>query len=87
MTFAEELKQWRGQWRGGGLQKNACDFFGVSIDVYKAWELGRTEPSELAKKQIRMMIQAQHAGVPVEVYIHYYWRVIKQVAAEIELRK
>lgn len=83
MTFADELREWRKDVR----QKNACDFFGVPLDTYKAWENGKCEPTELAKKQIRFIIHAHEAGVPTEIYIQYYWRVIKQVAAEIEKRK
>jgi hypothetical protein len=80
MTFAEELKKWRGNM----AQKNACDLFEVPLVTYKAWESGVREPKELAKKQIRFIMQSHTAGISVQILIQHYWRVIKQITAEIK---
>lgn len=71
MTFAEELKQWRGQ----VYQKNACEVLGVKLSVYQSWECGRHEPGELAKSHLRWLMKPQH-----------YRDTIIKIAAEIEAR-
>jgi len=83
MTFAEEIKRWRGELR----QKNACDIIGVPLVTFKTWEQGVSEPKDLAKCEVRWRMAAFQKGVPVEVYKLRYLSVIKQVAAEILDRK
>ena len=83
MTFAEELKQWRGK-RG---QKEVHGLFGVSLGAYKAWELGVNEPTDLAKCEIRWRISADVQGVPVSTLKARYFSAIKQVVSEIQNKK
>ena len=83
MSLADDLKKWRGI-RG---QKEVNDIFGVSLGTYRAWEQGVNEPTELAQRQIRFVMQCESNGISPEVLTQHYWRVIKQVAAEIEERK
>ena len=83
MTFAEELKNWRGK----KFQKEVHEMFGVKIETYQKWEQGVNEPSELAKRQARWIMAAESLGVPLQVYTHHYQIIIKRVAEEIQNRK
>jgi len=82
MAFCDELKKWR----GGRLQKQVNELFGVSLKTYQAWEQSVNTPHELGLKQCRWIMGADAAGVPVHIYIQNYYRIIKQVAAEINAR-
>ena len=83
MSFAEDLKKWRGT----RCQKQVCDFFGVKLETFRAWEQGVNLPSDLARKQIYLIMAAESAGVTLATYMQHYYRAIKQVAAEIQNRK
>ena len=61
--------------------------FGVKLETYKAWENGVNEPPKLSMKHAQLIMAADCVGVPVELYIEHYWRVIKQVAAEMQAKK
>ena len=83
MSFASELVKWRGKRR----QKEVNDLLGVPLKTLQSWEQGVSEPVELAKKQARWIMGADSCGLPVHIYIQFYERVIKQVAAEIQNQK
>lgn len=72
MTFAEELKTWRGKMG----QKNACDVIGIPISTLKAWEQGVNEPNNLAMSEARWRMAAFRKGVPVEIYKRRYIAII-----------
>ncbi len=55
MTFAEELKKWRGKL----LQKEAAEILKVPLDSYRAWEYGNREPYDaLSKSEIQNRMAA-----------------------------
>ena len=73
--------------KGDRLQKQVHEMFGVPLVTFQKWEEGVNVPHSLALKQIRWIMGADSAGLPVDIYIQNYERIIKQVAAEIEKRK
>lgn len=46
MTFAEELRAWRGKL----LQKEAAEILKVPLDTYRGWEHSQREPSDAPSK-------------------------------------
>lgn len=79
MTFAQELKIWRGEMR----QKNACDIIGVSLPTLKSWEQGVNRPNELTMCEARWRMAAFKNGEPLQVYKAKYLAIIQQVSSEI----
>jgi len=79
MTFAKELKKWRGDMR----QKNACDVIGIPLPTFKAWEQGVNKPNELSICEARWRMAAFKKGEPLQVYKAKYLAIIQQVAQEI----
>ena len=79
MTFAEELKQWRGTLR----QKEIVDLFGVPLVTYQAWERGSREPKDLTKSEMRWRMAAYKKGESVQAYKAKYLQIIQQVVSEI----
>ncbi|MDE2106134.1 MAG: hypothetical protein KGL39_53420 [Patescibacteria group bacterium] len=79
MEISEELKAWR----GARYQKEVTDIFGVSLDVYKDWECGRTRPNKITERHIRLCMAANKMGITPADIERSYWSVIKRVATEI----
>jgi DNA-binding transcriptional regulator YiaG len=68
MTFAEELKAWRGNRK----QAEVCGELLASVHTYRAWERGVNVPGALALEQLRWLMK------PVE-----YRQAVKRVADEM----
>ena len=54
MTFAQELKLWRGKL----YLKEAAEKLGVGMSTYVSWEYGSRTPTDLSKAEIRRRMVA-----------------------------